>query len=145
MLEIASNFYKNLFRKEEASGFSLSNNFFSPQDKVSPEENGQLSAPFSEEEVKAAVFGSYSDGALGPDGVPFFFYQKFWELIKKDLLTMFSDFYLGKLDIFHLNFARLTLIPKEPDASVMTKFRPISLSIVFLRYFFRRRVKIHYS
>ena len=30
-----------------------------------------LEAPFSEEEVKKAIFGSYSDGAPGPDGLPF--------------------------------------------------------------------------
>lgn len=35
---------------------------------------------------------------------------------------MFLDFYEGKLDIYRLNFAMLTLIPKEPDASVMKKF-----------------------
>lgn len=40
---------------------------------------------------------------------------------------MFSDFYLGKLDIYRLSFAMITLIPKEPDAIVLKKFRPISL------------------
>jgi hypothetical protein len=31
-----------------------------------------LDAEFSEKEVKEAVFGSYADGAPGPDGFPFF-------------------------------------------------------------------------
>lgn len=94
-----------------------------------------LVAPFSEEEVKAAVFGSYSDGAPGPDGLPFLFYQTFWDLIKPDLVAMFQDFYEDKLDIFCLNFTMLTLIPKEPDASVMKKFRPISLLNCVFRIF----------
>jgi hypothetical protein len=47
-------------------------------------------------------------------------------MLKDDLMAMFKDFHDGKLDIFRLNFAILTLIPKEPDASSMKKFRPSS-------------------
>lgn len=38
------------------------------------EENEALQAPFSEEEIRNAVFGSYAKGAPGPDGLPFLFY-----------------------------------------------------------------------
>ena len=40
---------------------------------------------------------------------------------------MFEVFHQGALAIHRLNFAMLTLIPKEADASSMKKFRPISL------------------
>ena len=40
---------------------------------------------------------------------------------------MFTEFYNGDLDIYRLNFAILTLIPKEKHATTMNKFRPISL------------------
>jgi hypothetical protein len=40
---------------------------------------------------------------------------------------MFKDFYVGKLDLYRLNFALLTLIPKELGARTMKKYRPISL------------------
>jgi hypothetical protein len=36
-----------------------------------------LEAPFTEEEIKKVVFDSYSDGAAGPDGLPFLFYNIF--------------------------------------------------------------------
>jgi hypothetical protein len=55
------------------------------------------------------------------------FYQKNWNLVKHDVMAHFQDFHNGDLDIFRLNFAVLLLIPKEPDALVMKKFRPISL------------------
>jgi hypothetical protein len=37
------------------------------------------------------------------------------------------NFQDNKLDLFRLNFATLTLIPKVEDASEMRNFRPISL------------------
>jgi hypothetical protein len=51
---------------------------------------------------------------------------KFWDVTKGDILKMFDDFCAGKLDLFRLNFAILTLIPKVDDASKMKLFRPIS-------------------
>jgi hypothetical protein len=86
-----------------------------------------LDAPFSEEEIKEAVFSSYSDGTLGPDGLPFLFYYKFWELLKGDPIALFEDFHKGMLDIYRLNCAMITLIPKVEEAMEMKQFRPISL------------------
>jgi hypothetical protein len=40
---------------------------------------------------------------------------------------MFKDFQCGPLDLFRLNFAMLTLIPKVDNASKMKQFKPISL------------------
>jgi hypothetical protein len=73
------------------------------------------------------VVGSYADGAPGHDGLSFMFYQCFWDIIKYDLINLFEDWFEGDLDIFRLNFAMITLIPKENDAREMKKFRPISL------------------
>jgi hypothetical protein len=95
---------------------------------VSEEENVMLVAPFSEEEVRDAVFSCYAEGAPGPDGITFLFYQKFWEVIKHDILSMFKDFHEGELDLYRLNFAMLTLIPKVSEARNMRNFRPISLA-----------------
>ena len=98
MLKVASDFYKDLFKKENPSGFSLQNIFFSASEKVSPAENELLEAPFSETEVKEAIFSSYPDGAPSSDGIPFLFYQHFWDLVKNDLLDLFQAFHRGELD-----------------------------------------------
>lgn len=127
MMEIAVNFYKDLFKKETREGISLSTNFWDDRDKVTNEENEMLTSPFSEEEIKQAIFSCYAEGAPGPDGLPFLFYQKFWNFVKEDIVSMFEDLFTGTLDLHRLNFALLTLIPKEEGARNMKKFRPISL------------------
>jgi hypothetical protein len=57
--------------------------------QVSEEENELLTAPFSEEEVKMAIFDMEHNKAPGPDGFPADFYQFFWEVIKPDLMDLF--------------------------------------------------------
>lgn len=75
-----------------------------------------------------AVFSSYAEGAPGPDGFPFLFYQKFWDTIKFDLMALFAKFETGTLDLHRLNFSMITLIPKENDATSIKKYRPIALT-----------------
>jgi hypothetical protein len=38
---------------------------------------------------------------------------------------MFNEWYNDKLDLYRLNFAMITLIPKENEARSMKKFRPL--------------------
>jgi hypothetical protein len=127
MLKVATDFYRDLFKKENRPDIRLQDNFFSEDEKITLEENIMLGSAFTEEEVKTAVFGSYADGAPGPDGIPFMFYQKFWDVIKLDLINMFNAWFDDNLDLYRLNFAMITLIPKENEARSMKKFRPISL------------------
>jgi hypothetical protein len=45
-------------------------------DKVTQKENLILEADLSEDEILLAIKGSYSEGAPGPGGLWFMFYQK---------------------------------------------------------------------
>jgi len=120
-------FYKSLFRKEPDTSVKLDSDFWEEDEKVSSVENELLEAPFIEEEVKVALFGSYADGAPGPDGLLFLFYQVFWETIKSDLMNLVTLFESSKLNLDRINYAMITLIPTEPEAKNLKKFRPISL------------------
>ena len=119
--------YKDLFAKEKRGELGIGRDFWSSSELVSMEENEILCAPFSEVEIKYGIFSCYADGAPGPDGFPFLFYQKFWDLIKHDIVRMFQDFHKGELSLRRLNFAMLTLIPKVDNAKSIKFFRPISL------------------
>jgi hypothetical protein len=58
---------------------------------VTSEENDKLDCRYTEGEIKEVVFGSYVDGAPGPDGLSFMFYQCFWDIVRGDLLEIFND------------------------------------------------------
>jgi hypothetical protein len=88
-----------------------------------------------EKEVTEAVFSCYPEGAPRPDGLPFLFFQKFWVVVKEDFMKLIKGFQEGKLDLFRLNFAMLTLIPKVDNAVDMKHFRPISLLNCSLKIF----------
>jgi hypothetical protein len=109
---------------------------------VTVEENAKLEEVFTEEEVKTTVFGSYLDGAPGPDGLNFSFYKKNWDLIKEDFMAMFCDLYEDKLDIYRLNFALIIIIQKEKGARTMNKFMPVSLLNCSYKIFTRWMIEL---
>jgi mannosylglycoprotein endo-beta-mannosidase len=93
-----TNYYENLFGTPEASGISLMENQILDIPQVTQEENDVLIGPFTEFEVRAAVFQMEHNKAPGPDGFPAEFYQVFWGIIKDDLLRLFSDLHREALD-----------------------------------------------
>jgi hypothetical protein len=127
IIEVTTQYYKDLFKCEPRPNLNIEEDFFSADERLKEEEVNVLESRFTEEEIKKAVFESYADGALGPDGISFMFYQTYWEVIKGDFLEMFEDYYKGELDLYRLNFALIIVTPKEKDARTMNKFRPISL------------------
>jgi hypothetical protein len=101
-------FYKCLFGEPEQNSFSLDPDRTEDIAQVTQEENNFLTVPFTEDEIKKAIFEMEHNKAPGLDGFPIEFYQKFWDVIKGDLITMFQDLYDGDLPIFSLNFGVIT-------------------------------------
>lgn len=77
MMRVAVDFYKNLFAQDPDPGLILAQDFWEEEDKVSRNENDLLIASFTESEIREAIFSCYAEGAPGPDGISFLFYQKF--------------------------------------------------------------------
>jgi hypothetical protein len=90
-------------------------------------ERGVLTKPFSEAEVKAAVWDCDSYKSPGPDGVNVGFYKDFWGDLRGDVMRFISEFHRnGKLSK-GLNSTFIALIPKIDSPQRLNDFRPISL------------------
>jgi hypothetical protein len=70
-------YYRGLFGSMEDDQLSLDERLISDIPQVSQEENDFLTAPFTEKEVKEAIFQIRQNKAPGPDGFPVVFYQVF--------------------------------------------------------------------
>jgi len=103
--------------------------------QVSQSENDFLTAPFTEKEIRDAIFDMEHNKAPGPDGFPAEFYQQFWDVIKGDLMQMFHDLHKDDLPLFSLNFGVITLVPKTQGASKIQQYRPICLLNVSFKIF----------
>lgn len=88
-----------------------------------------LEQPFTEEEIHVVIQEIAGDKAPGPDGYIGLFLKRCWHIIKADVLSAFQFFHSQHdQHLVHLNSAHVVLIPKKPDATKVTDFRPISLS-----------------
>jgi mannosylglycoprotein endo-beta-mannosidase len=130
-----TNYYKNLFGAPEEGNFSLDETRTDDIPQVSTEENDLLTAEYSEEEVRKAIFQMEHNKAPGPDGFPAEFYQTFWDTIKGDLLELFGSLHAGQLELFRLNFGEIILLPKVNEAERIQQYRPICLLNVSFKIF----------
>jgi hypothetical protein len=127
--------YKVLFGPNTSCNMKLSEDFWSDRPMTSKEGMNSMVKPFDISEIKQAIDQMHKDSAHGPNGFGASFFKKFWNLIKGDLIMMFSDFYAGKLDIQRLIFGVITLIPKIKEASNIRQYRPICLLNVDFKIF----------
>jgi len=86
-----------------------------------------LSAPFTMDEITAALFSMDMHSSPGPDGFGPSFYKTFWSTIKQAIFDLFADFHSGSLHLDGLNRAHLILLPKKEGVRSAESFRLISL------------------
>jgi len=126
-LDHATQYYKQLFGPAPGNILPIDPNLWLDDEKVTKEDNLLLTQPFSESEIKYALFQMEKNKAAGPDKIPIEFYQCCWEVIKQDILHFFQEFYLGTLNVCRLNYGIITLLPKVQDAAKIQQYRPICL------------------
>jgi hypothetical protein len=135
ILEHATNYYKTIFGPSEKSSFTLSSSLWGPNSCVSQEENHNLVAPFTQEEIKKVVFSMDKNTAPGPDHLPIEFFQPCWGVINVELEDMFKEFQNNELELERLNYGVITLLPQIKEANKIHQYRPICLLNVIYKIF----------
>ncbi|GKU99946.1 hypothetical protein SLEP1_g12720 [Rubroshorea leprosula] len=117
-------YFANLFSDEGWQRPTLEGLSFK---SISEEDRSMLIEPFTEEEVKAAVWNCDSTKAPGPDGFTFGFIKNEWEVIKADIMVFLKDFHTNGRMVRGSNASFLVLIPKKENPQGIEEYRPISL------------------
>lgn len=95
--------------------------------KISLLERGGLVKPFSEDEIKAAVWDCDSFKSPGPDGINLGFFKSFWPEMKTELVRFVTEFHRNGKLTKGINSTFIALIPKVASPQSLNEFRPISL------------------
>ena len=94
-----------------------------------------LSSEFTHLEVEQDINQMAPLKAPGPDGMPPFFYQHYWNLIGHDISNSVLHYLNFATLPNHLNYTFITLIPKKKNPEFAFEFRPISLCNVLYKIF----------
>ena len=124
MADQAVQFYKKLYKETEEWRPSMEGLEF---DQIEGLERDWLERRFEREEVLRVVKEMEGDKALGLDGFSLAFYHHCWEVVERNVLAVFEEFYQHSKFEKSLNATFISLIPKKNGASNIRDFRPISL------------------
>ncbi|KAJ9561655.1 hypothetical protein OSB04_006815 [Centaurea solstitialis] len=89
--------------------------------------------PFSDNDVKEAMFGIGNEKAPGPDGFSAKFFKAAWDIIGTDVTIAIHNFFYRSHLAGELNHTLLCLLPKSPNASSVADFRPIACCTVLYK------------
>lgn len=127
MMGIATDFYRQLFGRQEVDS-GMGELFLGHLDAKVPEAvRAVLELPISLEELTAALKGMKGKKVPGKDGIPKEFYEEFWDVLGPDLLRVFLDiFNCGELSP-SMKEGVLSLLFKKGDPEDLNNWRPLTL------------------
>ncbi|CAN0841413.1 Transposon TX1 uncharacterized 149 kDa protein [Linum grandiflorum] len=130
MARVVQSYFLDLFRGDECEWQEVVG---CVERRVTEADNRLLLAPFTDEEIREAMFSMNPDKAPGPDGFNPGFYQKFWHLVGSHVTSSCKEWMMkGELPQFVQN-TTIVLLPKGDRPQTMKEWRPISLCNVLYR------------
>ena len=100
---------------------------------VTFEMNEELMRPFTEEEIKEALFQMCPTKAPEPDGFPATFFQKHWKAVREGVVAICLHILNEKGNLTPLNYTYIAFIPKIEKPRDVMDYRPSSLWNVIYR------------
>lgn len=104
-------FYMDLFSKNAEA--SCDDILGAIESKVTPAMNEDLQRSYTEKDIIEAIKHMHLDKSPGPDGMTPLFFQKYWNIIRKDVLEAALNILNSGSDPSHLNNTYIVLIPKK--------------------------------
>ena len=121
------NYFSNLLGKPVDPPMFIQNDITSLVDfSCSPAQQAVLTAPFTSEDIREAFFSLPRNKASGPDGYSPEFFISCWSVVGGEVTEAVAELLNSGCLLKQLNATNLVLIPKIPNASKTTDFRPIS-------------------
>ena len=117
-------YFEKLYTSPSGESWRVEGLDWSP---ISGESAFRLESPFTEEEIFKAIFQMDRDKAPGPDGFTIAVFQDCWEVIKEDLVKVFTEFHRSGIINQSTNASFIVLLPKKSMSRRISDFRPISL------------------
>ncbi|KAJ9536667.1 LOW QUALITY PROTEIN: hypothetical protein OSB04_un000140 [Centaurea solstitialis] len=103
------------------------------QNKLSLTEALHMIRPITDSDIRDAMFQIGIDKAPGSDGFTSQFFKAAWGIVGRDVtVAIHNFFYRGRL-AKELNHTLICLLPKTPNASSVSDFRPISCCSVLYK------------
>ncbi|KAJ9536666.1 hypothetical protein OSB04_un000139 [Centaurea solstitialis] len=84
-------------------------------------------------EIRDALFGIGNDKAPGSDGFSSKFFKASWDIVGKDLLLAIHNFFYRGHLAKELNHTLICILPKKPNATLVSEFRPIACCSVLYK------------
>uniref|UniRef100_A0A803PS53 Reverse transcriptase domain-containing protein n=1 Tax=Cannabis sativa TaxID=3483 RepID=A0A803PS53_CANSA len=100
---------------------------------ITPTMNLSLTRPFTSDEVVAALHSMSPDKSPGSDGMSAMFYQNYWSIVGDSVTEIVLGILNEGTDMSQLNKSIITLIPKVPNPTGLSDYRPISLCNVIYK------------
>ncbi|XP_020153536.1 uncharacterized protein [Aegilops tauschii subsp. strangulata] len=110
MEQMANDFYQQLYTSEGVH--NMEQVLETVPTKVTQEMNELLNAPYSQKEVKIALFQMFPTKAPRPDGYPTHFFQHHWEVCAEEVTQAVLKIVEGTESARCINETMLVLIPK---------------------------------